>query len=84
MDSNSYLDKTICRPMIFQNIASHGELTKSSRIEVNQTASLPTDEIREKLIKSVMSNFIFPGTLNSKLSLLILFYLKNPSVKILM
>ena len=49
MDSNNYLDKTICRPMIFQNIASHGELTKSSRIEVKQNASLPTDEIRKKI-----------------------------------
>ena len=63
---NNYLDKTICRPMSFQNITSHGETTKSSRIELKQTASLPTDEIQEKLIKSVTSNFIFSGTLNPK------------------
>ena len=49
MDSNNYLDKAICRPIIFQNIASHAEKTKSSRIEVKQTASLPTDEIQEKI-----------------------------------
>ena len=45
----NYLDKAICRSMIFQNIASHVETTKTSRIEVKQTASLPTDEIREKI-----------------------------------
>ena len=66
MDSNNYLDKAICRPMIFHNTASHVETTKSSRIEVKQTASLSTDEILEKLIKSVMSNFIFQGPLTSK------------------
>ena len=49
MDSNNYLDKAIGRPIIFQNIASHVETTKRSKIEVKQTASLPTDEIQEKI-----------------------------------
>ena len=49
MDSNNYFDKAICRPIIFQNIASHAEKTKSSRIEVKQTASLPTNKRQEKI-----------------------------------